>query len=788
MCEPLIEVSANKRYLGHFSSKILILPLSLLAVVLLWITGVTASFDQSARHLRNQIYKTPASGDLVVLEMDAESLQQIGQWPWPRNIHASLVRELSDAGVSQIAFDVDFSSRSTPDADAAFSAAIEQSDANVILATFKQVGTTGSGKFRENLPLQEFAANAMLASVNVHPNSQGQIELYDYAEVTGHTVRPSMGALIVDRAGSTKRNFRIDQAIEPASVPRMSVVDVIEGNFDPKALKGKAVLVGASAIELGDRYNTAEHGIIPGVLIHALAAETLKSKRDMPLLDGPAVLLAVVLILVVGRIFIAARRRKTYDFCAPPLFAALLIAASYIVYSAGRLDMDVGMPLGFLLVYLLAATIIRNISSAYRASMSDRASGLPNMVILAQWAARRKQGRVAVIDISNFGEVKALSQASEIGPLMMRVAERLTFAAYGQRVFHVGNDRLAWIVPEDSSTGLEEYFSGILALFQSPFDVDGRKMRLQAHFGYAEGRSKDMAQLVSDAATAAHKTTAAGCRWMQFSDDMSAKANEQLTILTDIDAAIENADVWVAYQPKMHLSSGQVTSAEALARWVHPTLGDVSPDRFIPVLERDGRMAELTLHILRLSILDLERWSAGGFRLNCSVNISLPLFEDEGFVAEAMKLVSDSALQNDQITFEITETASSDNLEEAGRVLSNIRNTGIRISIDDYGTGQSTLSYLRGFPADEIKIDKVFVQSMLNNKADRVMVSSTIEMAHQMDFEVVAEGVESVATIELLRQSKCDLVQGWHIGKPVAADEFEALWLQSDDGRRLNTA
>ena len=188
-------------------------------------------------------------------------------------------------------------------------------------------------------------------------------------------------------------------------------------------------------------------------------------------------------------------------------------------------------------------------------------------------------------------------------------------------------------------------------------------------------------------------------------------------------------------------------------------------------------MAELTLHILRQSLSDMALWNGMGKAINVSVNISAALLLDSEFVGQCIAAVMTSGVEASQVTFEITETSALSKLEEAAAVTRRFRDMGIRISIDDYGTGQSTLSYLRNFSAHEIKIDQSFIKSMNANDVDRVMVGSTINLAHEMELKVVAEGVEDAATLATLAEFGCDVVQGWHVGRPVDATVFAERWV-----------
>lgn len=232
----------------------------------------------------------------------------------------------------------------------------------------------------------------------------------------------------------------------------------------------------------------------------------------------------------------------------------------------------------------------------------------------------------------------------------------------------------------------------------------------------------------------------------------------------------------MAYQPKLDVKTGKVDAAEALVRWDHAKRGRIAPDRFIAILEAEGRICDLTLFVLKRALDDVSRWIRHGLVLDCSVNVSAALLKDVEFIAAAIELVEASDVDNGRVTFELTETAALEDIEKARAVLEGIREIGVRLSIDDYGTGQSNLSYMQGFPADEIKIDKSFVKSMVHRDVDRVMVSSTIDMAHKMDFKVVAEGVEDAECLALLAKLGCDVAQGWHIGKPLDANSFEREW------------
>ena len=244
----------------------------------------------------------------------------------------------------------------------------------------------------------------------------------------------------------------------------------------------------------------------------------------------------------------------------------------------------------------------------------------------------------------------------------------------------------------------------------------------------------------------------------------------------------------MVYQPKWDLKTNRLYGVEALVRWQHPEHGIISPEIFIPVLERSGQIDSLTMFVLQRALADLSAWNLLRPGLGCAINISARLVGDSNFVRRALAFVERAEVSNDQVTFEVTETAALDDLELSILALGRIRETGIKISIDDYGTGQSTLSYLQRLPVDEIKIDQSFVKTMTADKGNRVMVESTIKMAHALGLTVVAEGIEDADCMKLLNRLRCDFAQGWHISKPVTADVLVANWLSGNTENILMSA
>jgi EAL domain-containing protein (putative c-di-GMP-specific phosphodiesterase class I) len=243
--------------------------------------------------------------------------------------------------------------------------------------------------------------------------------------------------------------------------------------------------------------------------------------------------------------------------------------------------------------------------------------------------------------------------------------------------------------------------------------------------------------------------------------------------------ALANGGLYLAYQPKYNFRTGKIDSAETLVRWRHPTRGAIAPDLFVPMAEETGHIRVLTEWVLERAIADQKAMANAGWPITLAVNISARLLSDSEFAKRAEALARGAA---HQLCFEITETAVIDN---PGAALENIElfaAGGVHIAIDDYGSGLSSLAYLKQLPAHELKIDKLFIQSITSSQRDALLVRSTIDLAHGLGMNVTAEGVETPAAFALLASMNCDLAQGYLISRPASADELIALL---SDERRL---
>lgn len=722
-------------------------------------SGAGLAIDETAVAAGSGFRLHPASGSIVIAEIDEKSIAAIARWPWPRRVHAAIVDRLREAGARSIAFDVDFSSPSTPGEDRLFAAALERADGSVILPVFSQAASTGSDARVDSAPIPILAGHAFLAAANVPTGADGRLRRMFYGRDIEGAPRPSLAAMLAERQGNAEGSFPIDLSIDPRSIPHFSVIDLISGRVPAEAVRGRRVVIGATAVELGDRFAVPGHGLVVGVTAQAMAAETLLAGQPPSEAGG-----LWALLLALGGLTAASRARRVRSRLAVGASAWLAVAA---LAGWGESVLGCRFSIASGAAALLAGTLAAGAGHfifRYRERLLvDTETGLPNLVALA--AAAHGEVAVLAMRIDGFATLVAGLGGREAAKLAERSADRLKFLLAIETVYRIEPGVLAWIEP--SRTPIEERLAAAAAVMRSP--------ELGLHLGAARGPAAEVRRVAANAALAAAAAAEALRPWQVFSRHDSDAVNWSVTLAAELDRAIEAGSLYNAYQPKLSLASGEVDGVEALVRWDHATRGPIAPDTFIPILEQRGRIADLTLHVLHGALADALEWQRSGRPLKVAINVSTTLLGDFPAMARLHSAVRDSGLDPALLIVEVTETAAIRDPAGAIAALEAWRALGVGVSIDDYGTGQSSLAYLQKLPATELKIDRGFVAGIASDPRSAAMVRSTVALAHELGLEVVAEGVEDEACLAMLRETGCDIAQGYHIARPMKAAEIPAF-------------
>jgi EAL domain-containing protein (putative c-di-GMP-specific phosphodiesterase class I) len=257
---------------------------------------------------------------------------------------------------------------------------------------------------------------------------------------------------------------------------------------------------------------------------------------------------------------------------------------------------------------------------------------------------------------------------------------------------------------------------------------------------------------------------------------MHAGTEERVQLESDLYSAVTGKQFELYYQPKVDTKSGDVRSAEALIRWVHPVRGVVSPAEFIPLAEECGLIGAIGGWVIREACRQARAWQIDGVPpLRVSVNLSASQFRDSGLVDSIRSALDDAGLEARYLEVELTESAVMSDPEQSIAILEQLSAMGVLVSVDDFGTGYSSMSYLRRFPIDKLKIDRVFINEIVSRPEDASIVRAIVSLAHSLRLKVVAEGVETPAQLDFLKTTGCDEYQGYHFSRPLPAAEFERL-------------
>ncbi len=297
---------------------------------------------------------------------------------------------------------------------------------------------------------------------------------------------------------------------------------------------------------------------------------------------------------------------------------------------------------------------------------------------------------------------------------------------------------------------------------------------------------RDRSLLLARADTAMYAAKRGQQGFEVWAPDGTPASRDRLEILEQLRTALDTDELDNHYQAKLDLRSGRIVGVEALVRWNHPDRGRLSPDLFLPLAEQAGLMRRLALGVLERALRDLAAWRAAGHDLTMAVNLSVSNLQDVALPEQVAMLLDSFAVPAEALVLEITEDVLMADAARSQQVMAALRRLGVRLSIDDYGTGYSSLAYLRALPADELKLDRSFASNLTSDEKAAAIVRSTLQLSLDLGMSMVVEGVEDAATLVALRAWGCDVAQGFHIARPMPAAEF-LRWLAKRPARPRST-
>ncbi|WP_142027376.1 putative bifunctional diguanylate cyclase/phosphodiesterase [Blastococcus colisei] len=408
----------------------------------------------------------------------------------------------------------------------------------------------------------------------------------------------------------------------------------------------------------------------------------------------------------------------------------------------------------------------------------DALTGLLNRSALVEEidAAVAADAEVAVVlvDLDRFTEVNGTLGHHVGDALLMAVSDRLSDGFGSDAVLaRLGGDEFAVLLSGAGTPEAELAAERALQSVRRPFPVAGLSLEIDGSCGVAVGGST-AADLLRHADIAKHAAKADRLGFVVYRPELDAGAPEKLALFGDLRRAIRDGDLLVHYQPKVRVEDGRVVGVEALVRWDHPDRGMVPPALFVPVAEQTGLIRPLTDAVLDRALADCATWRRQGLDLTVAVNLSARSLLDLSLPERVAASLRTHALPSSCLELEITESAAMKDPGRALEILHRLRALGVHLSVDDYGTGHASLAYLTRLPVGTLKIDRSFVQTMELDSSDRVIVRSTIDLAHGLGLRVVAEGVETRATWAELAQLGCDEAQGFWLARPGPGETIPA--------------
>lgn len=906
-----------KRYRPH------ILVVIALAVVLS--TGWHGALRNALTDLRFAWQSRAASGDVVVVAIDAASIDQIGIWPWPRRLHAELLHRLEAAGAQDVAFDVDFSTPSDPASDAAFLTALREVGGSTILPSFKQPAPNG-GAAHVNRPLKPFSNQSWPAVVNVAIESDGLVRRYPVSEKLGDSQMPSMAVVLAGQDANRRPPFLIDFSIRAASIPTVPYSDVLRGDTATlDKLKDKKIIIGATALELGDRFSVPNGKIISGPALQALAAESILQHRmlrwtsDVGMFFGlglicllmmyswrrlsPGVRVAVLVGAGAGVELTAALVQVKWPLIIDTSLFHIAIIAYLTAIALDEIDFRsllgriaesrfhrIAMSLGDGLVctdedhritvwnpgasaifgYMPTEMIGRpfEILCAVPADSGAKAFAIrdaarqallvPGGAVVVEFEGRRKNGETFPVEASFSGwqgtdgfqygailrdisvrkreaeRVRYLAEHDALTGLanrnmlhagladMMADAERrscevallvigldgfqrindmlghsagdLVLQAVAVRLKEQAGDRPIvarlsgdeFAIARESADGGEpiaEFAERIARAFEAPLATGTRQHRVRISIGVAVypegGHTADDLLSNGHLALTKAKLTRRGSHVI-FENAIRQQLENRLTLEGELALAADRGEFELFYQPQVRLVDGSLVGAEALIRWRHPVRGYVSPGEFMPVVNTSALSERIANWVMETAARQARAWELSGNNVRVAINLSPSQLHSGDLAHSVAALLETTGLSASLLELEVTEDIL---LHDEARVLDmfeRIQQLGVRILFDDFGTGYASLSYLKKFPLDGLKIDRSFVLDLLSDSDDAAIVGSTIGLSKQLGLTAVAEGIENRATADLLVSMGCEEGQGYFFGRPMPAEAFEKQFLAAE--------
>jgi diguanylate cyclase (GGDEF)-like protein len=550
---------------------------------------------------------------------------------------------------------------------------------------------------------------------------------------------------------------------------------------------------------------------LAGEIIYAnddlsLVAQTTDDNRDMVPILGAA---HGVVFAQISRLNDDSNDSTAKDPLAVEVFVPLRaghprqlvgVMEVYLPYAPIQADVEAGinglyrnLAVGLALLYALLVGISFAVGRRLRRQIKvneyladfDALTGLPNrtqfqhlVALEVERCARSGQrAMLAIVDLDRFKEVNDTLGHQNGDRLLVALGARMAahFAGLGS-VARLGGNEFGILLSDAHEP--HEMLVELRTIIQNEISVDDLRLSIESSIGFAmtpeDATNTDVLLQLADTAMLSAKTHHLGV--VRYDPSQSRFDVSNLALIAELRDAIDEDQFVINYQPKVRIRDGSIDAVEALVRWRHPTLGLLGPDRFMPLVERTDLIDQLTDWIVRRVLKELSQFGPGADNLVVAVNVSSRSLNRVGFANKVVAAMDAAHVEHSRLLIEVTETVLMSDPVRACAVLVELERMGVRLSVDDFGSGQTSLSYLSTLPVHELKIDRSFVSDMVEDFTHAAIVNSIVELGHNLGFSVVGEGVETLAVLKALAATGCEIAQGYFFARPMAVEDL-ADWL-----------
>ena len=463
-------------------------------------------------------------------------------------------------------------------------------------------------------------------------------------------------------------------------------------------------------------------------------------------------------------------------------------SSSIILYHAGAMVADQTNELRFKTAALE--------QQANHSSTHDLLTDLPNRSLFydrveqAILAANRQGNRLSILllEIENYQEIYDTVGRNSSDILLKQISTRMQGAVKNnQNIARIEGNIFSFLSTNENEDILQVAHS-IQQSMKTAFSVEHLQVAAHTCIGIVNfpKHGEDVDSLVQRAGVALYMARNNKGGLAIYNPEFDQHSPHRLTLMSELRNAFTRHELILYYQAKVSMHTNNIYGAEALLRWNHPKYGIISPDEFIPMAERTRTIQDVTKWVIRQALTDCAKWHQQGKNLNISINLSASDLHDPELPDFIAGIQAATSISPDWITLEITESSIMTDPDKVLEIIQRLHKMGYKLSIDDFGTGYSSLAYLKKMPLSVLKIDRSFVQDILHNENDAIIVNATINLAHNLGLQVVAEGVENAEIMAKLSAYHCDMAQGFYFNKPQPVEEF-STWLQNSQWTISNT-